>query len=141
MKTFSPTPKDIEQKWYIVDAKDLVLGRLAGKIAHILRGKHKTIFAPHMDCGDFIVVVNADKVRLSGRKAEQKEYIHYTGYPSGLRRTPIAKVMDRKPEFVLREAVRGMLPHNRLGRKLLKKLKIYASPEHPHGAQEPEPMI
>ena len=140
MKTYSPKPDDIEQKWYVVDANGLVLGRLATKIAQILRGKHKPMWAPHMDCGDFIVVVNADKVRITGRKTLQKRYVHHSGYPGGLRQTPFARVMLDKPEYILRHAVRGMLPHNRLGRHMLKKLKIYTAAEHPHAAQKPEPM-
>jgi len=140
LKTYSPKPDDIEQKWYVVDANGLVLGRLATKIAQILRGKHKPMWAPHMDCGDFIVVVNADKVRITGRKTLQKRYVHHSGYPGGLRQTPFARVMLDKPEYILRHAVRGMLPHNRLGRHMLKKLKIYTAAEHPHAAQKPEPM-
>ena len=130
MKTYTPTPKDIEQKWYIVDADGLVLGRLASRIAQILRGKHKTIWAPHMDTGDFVIVLNANKVRLTGRKAEQKTYYHFSGYPGGLKITPLRRIMDKKPEFVLYEAVRGMLPKNRLGRKMLKKLKLFTTLLH-----------
>ncbi|MBN2356252.1 50S ribosomal protein L13 [candidate division KSB1 bacterium] len=140
MKTFTPKPGDIDHKWYVIDANGLVLGRLAAKIAQVLRGKHKPIWAPHMDCGDFIVVVNADKLRLTGRKMLQKRYVHHSGYPGGLRHTAITRVMQDKPEYVLRHAVRGMLPHNRLGRKMLKKLKIYTAPEHPHTAQKPETL-
>ncbi len=140
MKTLSPKPQDIDQKWYIIDAKGLVLGRLATRIAHLLRGKHKPFYAPHVECGDFIVVVNADKYALTGRKVQQKTYTSHTGYPGGLRKTPIGRIVEKKPEFVLREAVRGMLPHNRLGRKLLKNLKIYTTAEHPHAAQKPEAM-
>jgi large subunit ribosomal protein L13 len=140
LKTYSLTPSDINQKWFIVDANGMILGRLASRIAQVLRGKTKTNWAPHMDCGDFIVVVNADKFRLTGRKPQQKRYIHYTLYPGGLKSTSIGKILENKPEYVLREAVRGMLPHNRLGRKMLKKLKIYAAPEHPHTAQQPEPL-
>ncbi len=138
MKTYTPKPEDIDHKWYLIDANGLVLGRLASKIADILRGKNKPLWAPHMDCGDFVIVVNADKVRLTGRKMMQKRYVHYSGYPGGLRYTPITRVMHDNPAYILRHAVRGMLPHNRLGRKLLKKLKIYTSPEHPHAAQKPE---
>jgi large subunit ribosomal protein L13 len=140
LKTLSPKPQDIDQKWFIIDAKGLVLGRLATKIAHMLRGKHKPFFAPHVECGDFIVVVNADKYSLTGRKVQNKVYTSHTGYPGGLRKTPIGRIVEKKPEFVLREAVRGMLPHNRLGRKLLKNLKIYTTAEHPHAAQKPEAM-
>jgi len=140
LKTFSPKPQDIEHKWYIVDANNVVLGRLASRIAQILRGKHKPIWAPHVDCGDFVIVINADKVRVTGRKAEQKLYYRHTGYPGGLRVTPFNKMMAKKPEYILQEAVRGMLPRNKLGRKMLKKLKIYTSSEHPHTAQKPEPL-
>lgn len=140
LKTYSPKPNDIEQKWFIIDANGQVLGRLATKIAQVLRGKHKPLWAPHMDCGDFIVVVNADKVRITGRKMIQKSYVHHTGYPGGLRHTSIARIMSDKPEYILMHAVRGMLPHNRLGRQMLKKLKIYTKVEHPHSAQKPEPL-
>jgi len=137
VKTYSPKPQDIERKWYVIDANGLVLGRLASKIAQVLNGKHKPIWAPHADVGDFIVVVNADKVRVTGRKAEQKLYYRHSGYPGGLKKTSYTTLLQTKPEEVLRQAVRGMLPHNRLGRKMLKKLKIYASNEHPHHAQTP----
>jgi large subunit ribosomal protein L13 len=140
LKTFTPKPSDIEQKWYVIDANGQVLGRLATRIADILRGKNKPIWAPHMDCGDFVVVINADKVLLTGRKMTDKRYVHYTGYPGGLRHTPISRVMEKKPEFVLRHAVRGMMPHNKLGRHMLRKLKIYTTPEHPHAAQQPETL-
>ena len=140
MKTYTPKPSDIEQKWYVIDANGQGLDRLACKVADILRGKNKPIWAPHMDCGDFVVIINADKVKLTGRKMEQKKYTHFTGYPGGLRQTPIARMMEKKPEFVVRHAVRGMLPSNTLGRHMLRKLKVYASPEHPHAAQQPEPI-
>ncbi len=140
MKTFSPKPQDIDRKWYVVDANNVILGRLASRIAQILRGKHKPIWAPHVDCGDFVVIVNADKVRVTGRKADQKVYYHHSGYPGGLKATPYRRMMAKKPEFIIREAVRGMLPKNKLGRKMLKKLKIYAAPEHPHSAQKPETL-
>lgn len=138
MKTYSPKLQDIDAKWYVVDADGMVLGRLASKIAQVLRGKHKPIWAPHMDTGDFVVVVNADKIRVTGRKAEQKKYYRHSGYMGGLKETPYKSMMEKKPEFILQEAVRGMLPHNRLGRKMLKKLKIYVSSDHPHTAQKPE---
>jgi large subunit ribosomal protein L13 len=140
LKTFVPKKKDIEQKWYLVDASDQVLGRLASRIARVLRGKHKPIYTPHMDVGDFVVVVNAAQVKVTGKKTEQKRYYRYTGYPGGLRVEQYHKLMREKPERVLRHAVWGMLPHNSLGRKLLKKLKIYPGPEHPHQAQQPEPL-
>ncbi|MGQ9561382.1 MAG: 50S ribosomal protein L13 [Candidatus Oleimicrobiaceae bacterium] len=140
MKTFVPKKKDIEQKWYLVDATDQVLGRLASRIASVLRGKHKPIYTPHMDVGDFVVVVNAAQVKVTGKKTDQKRYYRYTGYPGGLRVEEYRKLMRERPERVLRHAVWGMLPHNSLGRKLLKKLKIYPGAEHPHQAQQPEPL-
>lgn len=141
MKTYSPKPQDVQRKWWVVDAEGQVLGRLASKIAHVLRGKHKPIWAPHADVGDYVIVINADKVKLTGRKAQKKVYVHYSGYPGGLKVNPYRRVVSRKPEFVLREAVRGMLPGNRLGRRILKHVKIYASPTHPHEAQQPEKLI
>ena len=140
MKTYSPKAQDIEQKWFIVDADGLVLGRLASKVAQVLRGKHKPMWAPHMDVGDFVVIVNADKIKVTGRKAEQKKYYRHSGYPGGLKATPYKTMLEKKPEFILYQAVRGMLPHNRLGRKMLKKLKVYAAQEHPHNAQQPEQL-
>jgi len=138
LKTYSPRLQDIDAKWYVVDADGMVLGRLASKIAQVLRGKHKPIWAPHINTGDFVVVINADKIRVTGRKAEQKKYYRHSGYLGGLKETPYKRMMDKNPEFILQEAVRGMLPHNRLGRQMLKKLKIYASSDHPHTAQKPE---
>lgn len=140
MKTYSPKPQDVDRKWYVVDAEGQILGRLASKIAQIARGKHKPIWAPHADVGDFVVVINADKVRLTGRKTEQKVYIRHSNYPGGMRVEPFQRVMSKHPEFVLRQAVRGMLPSNSLGRKLLKHVKIYASSDHPHEAQQPETL-
>ena len=140
MKTYSPKPGDIEKKWYKIDAEGQVLGRLASRIAQIARGKHKPSWAPHADVGDYVVVVNADKVKVTGRKPDQKRYYHHSGYAGGLSGKPYKEVIAQKPEFVLREAVRGMLPRNRLGRKLLKHVKIYASPDHPHEAQQPETL-
>ena len=140
MKTFSPTPKDINRQWYVVDAQDLVLGRLASQIAHRLRGKHKPEFAPHMDLGDFIVVVNCDKVKVTGKKMQDKKYYRHSGWVGGLKTTVLSDMMAEKPERVLMAAVRGMLPKNRLGRAMLKKLKIYVGAEHPHAAQAPKPL-
>ncbi|WP_297215786.1 50S ribosomal protein L13 [uncultured Desulfovibrio sp.] len=140
MKTFSPTPKDINRQWYVVDAQDQVLGRLASQIAHRLRGKHKPEFAPHMDLGDFIVVVNCDKVKVTGKKMHDKKYYRHSGWVGGLKTTSLADVLADKPERVLMAAVRGMLPKNRLGRAMLKKLKVYAGAEHPHAAQNPQPL-
>lgn len=140
MKTFSPTPKDIDRKWYVVDAQDQVLGRLATQIAHRLRGKHKPEFAPHMDNGDFIIVVNCDKIKVTGTKLENKRYYRHSGWVGGLKSTTLQDMLATKPERVLMAAVRGMLPKNRLARHMLKKLKVYAGPEHPHTAQQPQPL-
>jgi large subunit ribosomal protein L13 len=138
MKTFSAKPSDIVQNWYVVDAKGKVLGRLATTIAMILRGKNKPIFTPHMDTGDFVIVVNAEKVKLTGNKLTDKKYYWHTGYPGGIKEITAEKLLKEKPERVLIKAVRGMLPKNSLGRQLIKKLKIYAGPEHPHSAQNPK---
>ena len=138
MKTFSARPKDIEKKWYLIDAEGQVLGRMATRIADILRGKDKPIYTPHLDTGDFVVVINAEKVVVTGKKAEQKEYQRYSGYPGGLKKIPYRRMLKTHPERIIEHAVRGMIPHNRLGRALIKKLKVYAGPEHPHQAQQPE---
>ena len=140
MKTYSPTPENIDRQWFLVDAQDQILGRLASQIAHRLRGKHKPEFAPHMDNGDFIVVVNCEKIRVTGNKLQNKNYYHHTGYVGSLKSITLEKQLQQKPEEVLRIAVRGMLPKNRLGRAMLKKLKIYAGAEHPHQAQEPKTL-
>ena len=140
MKTFSPTPRDITREWFVVDAEDKILGRLAAQIAHRLRGKHKPEFAPHMDNGDFIVVVNCEKIKVTGNKLSQKLYYRHSGYIGGLKAAPLEKVLQKKPEYILMHAVKGMLPRNILGRALLKKLKVYAGPEHPHRAQNPKPL-
>ena len=140
MKTFSPTPKDINREWFVVDAQDQVLGRLASQIAHGLRGKHKTEFAPHMDNGDFIVVVNCEKIKVTGKKLTDKKYYRHSGWVGGLKTTQLGDMLADKPARVLTTAVRGMLPKNRLGRAMLKKLKIYAGSEHPHTAQNPQPL-
>ena len=138
MKTFSPTPKDINREWYVVDAQDKVLGRLASQIAHRLRGKHKPEFAPHMDNGDFIVVVNCEKIRVTGNKPAAKMYYRHSGYVGGLKEITLEKLLASKPQLVLMHAVKGMLPKSRLGRAMLKKLRIYAGAEHPHTAQTPK---
>ncbi len=140
MKTYAVKAGDIERKWYVVDAEGQTLGRLATRIAVILHGKHKPIYSPHMDTGDFVVVVNADKIRVTGQKMGQKMYYRYSGYRSGLKGTPLGEMMARHPARVLQLAVRGMLPRNRLGRQLIKKLKVYAGPEHPHQAQQPQKL-
>jgi large subunit ribosomal protein L13 len=131
---------EVPRKWYVVDAQGKVLGRLASRIAMVLRGKTKPVFTPHMDTGDFVVVVNAAQVRLTGRKLDNKFYYRHSGYPGGLKTTSARQLLQRKPEEVLRHAVRGMLPRNSLGRHLLKKLKVYAGGEHPHQAQQPAPF-
>jgi large subunit ribosomal protein L13 len=138
MKTFSPTPKDINRQWFVVDAQGQILGRLASRIAHRLRGKHKPEFAPHMDNGDFIVVVNCEKIKVTGAKPADKKYYRHSGWVGGFKTRSLGDLMADKPARVLMSAVRGMLPKNRLGRAILKKLKIYTGPEHPHAAQNPQ---
>jgi large subunit ribosomal protein L13 len=141
MKTFSATPADIEKRWFIVDATGIPLGRLAAEIAKILRGKHKPTFTPHMDTGDNVIVVNAAKVRLTGRKAEQKEYFRHSGYMGHERFTPLASMLAKHPERVIEKAVYGMLPKTALGRGVLRrKLRVYAGTDHPHAAQSPAPL-
>jgi large subunit ribosomal protein L13 len=140
MKTYSAKPKEIEQRWYLVDAEGQTLGRLATRIADTLRGKRKPQYTAHVDTGDFVVVVNAEKIAVTGKKLEQKVYRRHSGYPGGLRERTLAEQLERGPTEVLRRAVRGMLPRNRLARRQLTKLKIYAGPEHPHAAQNPEPL-
>ena len=130
--------EDADRKWYIVDAKDQVLGRMATEIAKVIRGKNKAIFTPNMDTGDFVVVVNADKVRVTGKREKLKQYISHSGYPGGQKITSFKEMMKKKPEFVVESAVKGMLPKNRLGRKLIRKLKVYSGEDHPHKAQKPE---
>ena len=138
--TYSPKPGDVERKWYVVDATDKVLGRLASEIAQILRGKRKPEYAPHADVGDHVIVINAEKVRITGNKAEDKVYYHHTGYPGGLRSTSYRRMQERHPDRVIRKAVRGMLPHNNLGRMQFKNLRVYAGGEHRHEAQNPQPL-
>ena len=137
MRTYSTKPADIERKWYVIDAEGMVLGRLATEAARLLRGKHKAIFAPHLDTGDHVIVVNADKIGLTSNKAESKFAYRHSGYPGALRSTSYTELMDAKPVFVVEKAIRGMLPKNRLGRAMFKKLKVYAGPVHPHTAQQP----
>lgn len=137
MKTIFLKPKDIQRKWYIIDAEGVVLGKLAVRIVDLLRGKHKPIFTPNMEVGDYVVVVNAGKIVVTGRKAQQKMYYRHSGYPGGLNAVNYAKIMAQKPTFPLEHAVKGMLPKGRLGRKLFTNLKIYAGPEHPHESQKP----
>jgi large subunit ribosomal protein L13 len=130
----------VESKWYVVDAQGKVLGRLATRVASMLRGKHKPQYAPYLDVGDHVIVVNAAGITLTGQKADQKEMTRYSGYPGGLRRIPYKKLLAEKPAMVVERAVKGMLPHTKLGRKMAKKLKVYAGPDHPHAAQKPEPL-
>jgi len=140
MKTYSAKAGDVHQDWYVVDAADKTLGRLAAEIAHRLRGKHKAEYTPHVDTGDYIVVVNCEKVRVTGNKATDKMYYHHTGYPGGIRSASFEKLIDKAPERVLQRAVKGMLPRNPLGRAMFSKLKVYAGNEHPHAAQQPQPL-
>jgi large subunit ribosomal protein L13 len=140
MKTYSAKPREIEQSWYLVDADARILGRLATQIADLLRGKGKPQYTPHVDTGDFVIVVNAEKVRVTGKKLDQKIYYRHSGYPGGLKERTLAEQLERRPEDVLRRAVKGMLPKNRLAAAQLRKLKIYAGPDHPHEAQNPTPM-
>jgi large subunit ribosomal protein L13 len=137
MKTYSPKSKEIRRDWYVVDADGAVLGRLASEVAKILRGKHKPTFAPHLDTGDHVVVVNARRIRLSGEKAGKKVYHRHSGYPGGIRDIPYERLLARHPERLVEQAVRGMLPKNRLGRQMFRKLSVYAGADHPHGAQKP----
>jgi large subunit ribosomal protein L13 len=140
MKTYTAKPREIEQAWHLVDADGEILGRLATEIADTLRGKNKPAYTPHVDTGDFVVVVNAEKVRVTGKKLEQKIYYRHSGYPGGLRERTLAEQLARRPEEVIRKAVKGMLPKNKLAAAQLRKLKVYAGPEHPHAAQNPAPL-
>jgi large subunit ribosomal protein L13 len=140
VRTFSPKANDIQRQWHVVDASDVVLGRLASQVAVLLRGKHKPIFAPHVDTGDFVIVVNAEKIALSGKKLEQKYAYRHSGYPGGLTAVSYGDLLAKHPERAVEKAVKGMLPKNTLGRQMLRKLKVYAGPEHPHEAQQPTPF-
>ena len=140
MPTYTPKASEIQRAWYVVDAEGMVLGRLATEVARVLRGKHKPVFAPHIDTGDHVIVINADKVVLTANKAEKKIVYRHSGYPGGLKSRTFAEALALKPEEGVRRAVRGMLPKNRLGRQMLTKLKVYAGPNHPHSAQMPEPL-
>jgi large subunit ribosomal protein L13 len=140
MKTYSAKKEDVERQWLVIDAQDQVLGRLATRVAHILRGKHKPIFTNHVDTGDFVVIVNAEKIRLTGNKLDAKVYYRHSGYPGGIKGMTAREMLERKPEQVIRTAVKGMLPKNRLGSQMITKLKVYAGSEHPHKAQMPEKM-
>jgi large subunit ribosomal protein L13 len=139
VRTFSPKPADIERQWYVIDATDVVLGRLASHVAQLLRGKHKPVFAPHVDTGDFVVVINAEKVALTGSKRDQKVAYRHSGYPGGLRGVPYTELLATRPTRAVEKAVTGMLPRTSLGRSMRRKLKVYAGPDHPHAAQRPTP--
>ena len=141
MRTFSPKASDIQRAWHVVDADGLVLGRMASEVARILRGKHKPIFAPHVDTGDHVIVVNASKVVLTSDKSEKRLVYRHSGYPGGLKRRTYGDLLAAKPEDAIRRSVRGMLPKGPLGRRMLKKLKVYAGPAHPHAAQQPQPLV
>ncbi len=140
MKTFSTTPNDIEREWFVVDAEGQILGRLASRIATILRGKHKPYYAPYLDTGDHVIVVNASGISVTGKKMDQKEYTRYTGWPGGLRTATLKERMEKQPDQVVRGAIKGMLPRGPLGRQMLRKLHVYADAEHPHQAQQPKPL-
>lgn len=138
MKSFIAKPHEVERKWYVIDARDKTLGRLCTEAASILRGKRKPIFTPHVDTGDYVIIVNAEKVEVTGKKRENKIYKHYTGYPGGLREITLEKLQAKKPEEIIRHAVKGMMPKGKLGRQMFTKLKVYTGPDHKHEAQKPE---
>ena len=140
MSTYMAKPNEVERKWYVVDAEGKTLGRLASRVAQVLRGKHKPTFTPHVDTGDFVIVINADKVKLTGNKWEQKKYYHHSQYPGGLKEMSYEKLLRHRPTLIVENAVKGMLPHNKLGKKIFKKLKVYDSNDHPHEAQQPEEL-
>jgi large subunit ribosomal protein L13 len=137
-KTFVTKPAEVQRSWYVVDAEGKTLGRLASEVAQILRGKHKPIYSPAVDCGDYVVIINAEKIHVTGRRLDQKKYYHHSGYMGGLTEVTLRQQLERYPSRVLESAVRGMLPRNKLGRKMIMKLKVYAGPDHPHSAQQPE---
>jgi len=139
VRTYQPKPADVDRAWHVIDATDVVLGRLASQAAQLLRGKHKPTFAPHVDTGDFVIIVNASKVVMTGKKREQARYYRHSGYPGGLRSSSYGELLATRPELVVEKAVRGMLPKNKLGRAQASKLKVYAGPTHPHQAQKPTP--
>lgn len=140
MKTYMPNPTNVERKWYVVDAEGQTLGRLSSEIAKVLRGKNKPIYTPHADCGDFVIVVNAEKVKVTGRKLDQKIYYHHSDYVGGMKETTLRKMLEKHPERVVEHAVKGMLPKGPLGRDMYKKLFVYAGPDHKHAAQKPEEL-
>jgi large subunit ribosomal protein L13 len=139
VRTYSPKPGEVERRWHVIDATDVVLGRLASQTAQLLRGKHKPVFAPHADTGDFVIVINASKIALTGNKLADKRAYRHSGYPGGIRSVAYSELMETSPRKAVEKAVKGMLPHNTLGRAQLRKLKVYAGPEHPHQAQQPTP--
>ncbi|MGM0410243.1 MAG: 50S ribosomal protein L13 [Bacillota bacterium] len=138
MSTYMAKPEEIDRDWYVVDASGKTLGRFASEVAQILRGKHKATFTPNVDTGDYVIVINAEKIELTGNKWQEKEYVHHSNYPGGLKTTTYEKLKDENPELIIENAVKGMLPHNKLGKKIFKKLKVYSGSEHPHEAQQPE---
>src|SRR5690554_2373907 len=138
MSTYMAKPEEIQHEWYVIDADGQTLGRLATEIATILRGKHKTTFTPHVDTGDFVIVINAEKVKLTGNKLDQKKYYRHSGYPGGLKEMTYRRLLEKKPELIIEKAVKSMIPHNKLGRQIINKLKVYAGPDHPHQAQQPK---
>ena len=140
MKSYMAKGETVERSWYVVDATDMVLGRLSSQVAAILRGKHKPIFTPHVDCGDHVIIINAEKVRLTGRKLDQKKHIHHTGFPGGIKEVDYRTLLSTKPEFAVYESVRRMMPKGPLGDKMLKKLRVYAGPNHNHEAQQPKAL-
>ncbi|MFC1417147.1 50S ribosomal protein L13 [Streptacidiphilus cavernicola] len=140
MRTYSPKPGDVQRQWLIIDAQDVVLGRLASQAANLLRGKHKPVYAPHLDMGDFVIIINADKVHLSGNKKTQKLAYRHSGYPGGLRSVRYEDLLDKNPEKAVEKAIKGMIPKNSLGRQMLSKLKVYSGDQHPHAAQRPVPF-
>ncbi|MQY07581.1 50S ribosomal protein L13 [Actinomadura macrotermitis] len=140
MRTYTPKPADVQRQWHVIDATDVVLGRLASQAAQLLRGKHKPIYAPHLDTGDFVIIINADKVALSGNKREQKRAYRHSGYPGGLRSVAYGDLLEKNPERAVEKAIKGMLPKNTLGRQMFGKVKVYRGPNHPHQAQQPVPF-
>ncbi|MCF7553152.1 MULTISPECIES: 50S ribosomal protein L13 [Pseudonocardia] len=140
MPTYSPKPGEITRAWHVIDATDVVLGRLATHAATLLRGKHKPTYAPHMDTGDFVVIINAEKISVSGKKRDDKFVYRHSGFPGGLKQRSVGEMIDSHPDRLVEKAIKGMLPHNRLGRAMAKKLKVYAGPSHPHEAQKPQPF-
>ena len=141
MKSFMASPATIERKWYVVDATDMVLGRMSSQVAAILRGKNKPVYTPHVDTGDHVIIINADKVRLTGKKLDDKKYVHHTGYPGGLKEVSYRHLLETKPEFAVYESIRRMMPKGPLGDKMLKKLRVYAGPEYHNEAQKPQPLV